>query len=301
MILKKRFESDELKVMNLLDSRMEFSEKDKQQHYNLRKGYEGEVHFDARMENIGIEHFTLNDLLLEVNNTLFQIDSTVIVQDTLYLFDVKNFEGDYYYEGDRLKKINGNEVKDPLLQLKRSNSLLRQLLDSLGFQLTIQAYAVFINPEFALYQAPKDAPIILPNQINRFLKKLNSKHSKLTPLHKKIGEKLLVLHKNDSPYTRVPQYEYDQLAKGIICGECHDFLDTIVKRDLVCNHCGSHEKIDAAVLRSVEELKFLFPERKIKTAMVYEWCNGALPLKTIRRILNANFKSIGERHTRHFL
>ena len=46
MILKSRYESEELKMMNLLQSRMEFTEKEKQRHYSLKKGYEGEVQYD---------------------------------------------------------------------------------------------------------------------------------------------------------------------------------------------------------------------------------------------------------------
>jgi hypothetical protein len=300
MILKYRYESAELKMMNLLEPRMEFTEKEKQRHFKLRKGYEGEVKYDEWMDGLLIEHLTLNDLLLEMNDTTFQIDSSVIVQDALLHFEVKNSEGDYYYEDELLKKMNGTEIKDPLLQLERSTSLLRQLLNSLAFHIEIKSYVVFINPEFTLYLALKNAPIILPSQLNRFMKKLNKKHSCLNNMHKKLAEKLLALLKVDNPYKRMPVYDYERLKKGIICGGCHHFLNTIVKSDFVCSHCGSHEKIDDAVLQSVAEIKLLFPERKITTALVYEWCNAKVPLKTIRRILNANLKSVGERHTRHF-
>jgi hypothetical protein len=300
MILKYRYESAELKMMNLLEPRMEFTEKEKQRHFKLRKGYEGEVKYDEWMESLEIEHLTLNDLLFEVNETTFQIDSSVIVQDALLLFEVKNSEGDYYYEDERLKKMKGTEIKDPLLQLERSTSLLRQLLQSLGFHLEIKPYIVFINPEFTLYQAPKNAPILFLSQLNRFMKKLNKKPSKLNNMHKKLAEKLLALHMVDNPYKRLPAYDYEKLKKGIFCGECHHVLDTIVKRDLVCSNCGNHEKIDAAVLRSVGEIKLLFPERKLTTTLVSDWTNGILSRKTIRHILRNNFNAIGTKRHQHF-
>jgi hypothetical protein len=287
-------------MLDWLAPRMDFTEKEKQRHFSLRKGFEGEIKFDSWMENLQIEHLTLNDLLLEVGGTTFQIDSLVIVQDTILVFEVKYYEGDYYYEGERLKKINGSEIKDPLLQLKRSISLLRQLFESLGFHLTIESSVIFINPEFTLYQSPKDAPIIFPSQLNRYMKKLNKKQSKLTILHRKIAEKLLQLHQTDSPYKRVPKYEYEKLAKGFICGECHQLLDKIEKKDFVCSHCGTHEKIDHAVMRSIEEIMLLFPEKKLTTALVYDWCKGVLPIKAFRRVLNKNFSSVGDRHTRHY-
>jgi hypothetical protein len=300
MIIKTRVKSNELKMLDCLAPRMEFTEKEKQRHYSLRKGFEGEIKFDIWMESLEIEHLTLNDLLLEVGGTTFQIDSLVIVQDNILVFEVKYYEGDYYYEGERLKKINGSEIKDPLLQLKRSISLLRQLFESLGFKLVIVSSVVFINPEFTLYQSPKDAPIIFPSQLNRYMNSLNKKHSKMTTLHRKMAEKLLQLHQADSPYKRVPKYDYDHLVKGFMCGECHQPLDRTEKKEFVCSHCGTHEKIDAAVMRNIEEIKLLFPEKKLTTALVYDWCNGVLPIKAIRRVLNKNFSPVEDRHTRHY-
>ncbi|GAM15360.1 NERD domain-containing protein [Mesobacillus selenatarsenatis] len=300
MIIKKRVKSNELKMLDWLAPRMEFTEKEKQRHYSLRKGFEGEIKFDIWMEALEIEHLTLNDLLLEVGGTTFQIDSLIIIQDAILVFEVKYYEGDYYYEGERLKKINGSEIKDPLLQLQRSISLLRQLFESLGFRLVIESSVVFINPEFTLYQSPKDATIIFPSQLNRYMKKLNKRQSKLTNLHRKIAEKLLQLHQTDSPYKRVPRYDYDQLAKGLMCEECHHPMNRTEKKEFVCSHCGTHEKIDAAVMRSIEEIRLLFPERKLTTALIFDWCNGVLPIKAVRRVLNKHCSPVGDRHMRYY-
>ncbi len=47
MAYKPRIESNELKILRVLNIRMILSEKDKQQYFTLKKGYEGEVMFDA--------------------------------------------------------------------------------------------------------------------------------------------------------------------------------------------------------------------------------------------------------------
>lgn len=300
MKLKKRNEPDELKIMNLLEPRMIFTEKEKQRHYSLRKGYEGEVQYDIWMESLEIEHLIMNDLLLEVGGTTFQIDSLVIVQYEILVFEVKYYEGDYYYEGERLKKINGNEVKDPLLQLKRSISLLRQLFESLGFNIVIESSVVFNNPEFTLYQSPKDAPIIFPSQLNRYMKKLNKKQSKLTNLHRKIAEKLLELHTVDNPYKRVPKYEYEQLKKGIVCGDCHTFFEEPKGRSFTCGHCGRKESIESAIMRNTYAFKILFPDKKITTTAIHDWCNHVLSKKIIRRVLTKNLTLIRNNKLTYF-
>ncbi|WP_342728897.1 MULTISPECIES: nuclease-related domain-containing protein [Virgibacillus] len=139
--------------------------------------------FDSLTEKLQCECLILNDLLLIVNNTTFQIDSLIILAGKIYFFEVKNYEGDYYYEYDKLFKKPNLEVINPYLQLSRSESLLRQLLLSLGFKLQIDASIVFINPKFTLYQAPLDKPIIFPTQVKQYMENLNIIPSKLTESH----------------------------------------------------------------------------------------------------------------------
>ena len=141
-------------------------------YFNLEKGFAGEVQFDLLTEELQCDCLILNDLLLEVNKTKFQIDTAIIFQETIYLSEVKNYEGDFYYESDIFYTFSGKEKKDPLDQLNRGKSLFRQLLQSLGYHLTIDGSVVFVNPEFFLYQAPKNLPFIFPTQLNRFMKKL---------------------------------------------------------------------------------------------------------------------------------
>lgn len=158
MSFKSRSESDEIKILRFLNLRMELDEKDKKRFRNLVKGFEGEVMFDALTEKLQSPSLILNDLLLEANNSKFQLDSLIIFQEKINLFEVKNYEGDFYFEGDRFYALPKKEYKNPHLQLQRSESLLRQLLETLGYRIPIEAYVVFINPSL---------PVIKPHLMNR--------------------------------------------------------------------------------------------------------------------------------------
>lgn len=98
---------------------MNLSKQDKQYHYNLKKGYEGELLFDSLTKKLRCECLILNDLLLEVNLTTFQIDSLIITQGKLFYYEVKNQEGDYYYEADKFFRKTKIETANPLLQVQR--------------------------------------------------------------------------------------------------------------------------------------------------------------------------------------
>lgn len=293
MFKKNRYESEELRVMKALNNRMELAEKEKQYYLNLQKGFEGEVMFDAHLHKVGIQSFVLNDLLFEWSHSHFQIDSLMILQQLINLFEVKNFEGEYYFDGDKFKKLNGTEVKNPLLQLERNESLLRQLMNYFGFKIPLQSYLVFVNPEFTLYQAPLDSRIILPTNLNRFIQKMNKQMSALNHLHERLSEKLLESHITKSPFTKVPDYDYSQLRKGVFCQACGSQIEEFHASTFVCKTCGKQENTKNTLLITIEEFRNLYPSLKVSTNIIYDWSGGVFPKKTIRRILKESFKVSG--------
>lgn len=278
--------------MKSQDARMDYIKAEKQYFFNQIKGYEGELLFDSFTEKLLCDCLVLNDLLLQFNNITFQIDSLLVTPEVLYLFEVKNYEGDFYYESDRLYKRPKMERNNPLIQLHRSESLLRQILQSYGFTMPIQAYVVFVNPAFTLYQAPLDIPIIFPTQLTSFLQNLNMSTAKLNNKHKMLAEKLVSMHLQESPYSTLPGYKYETFRKGICCEKCGSLSIKIGGRKCICIGCEHEELINDAVLRSVEELKLLFPEYKITTNLVHDWCKVVNSKKRIQRVLEKNYKTV---------
>lgn len=298
---KTRKKSAELRCMESLYNRMTLSDKDQQHFLNLSKGYEGEVMFDSLTERLNCECLIVNDLLLQVNNTTFQIDSLIFKPEQVYLYEVKNFDGDYFFEGNRFYKTPKQEYTNPLHQLERTESLLRQLFKNLGYNFRIESSVVFINPEFTLYQAPFDKPLILPTQLQRYLKSLDTISTKISGKLKILADKLISLHLDKSPYSQVPPYCFDYLKKGITCANCSSLSVILEGRTCVCIDCGNREKVASAVLRCVEEFKLLFPEQKITTKTIYEWCGGIISKKWIGSILGENFKMIGSRQWTYYV
>lgn len=295
MVIKPRNNPLKLKLQGFLKYRLKLSENVKQYYLYQDKGFEGEQKFDEWLENFLGDYLILNDLLLEINNTIFQIDSMLISQETIHLFEVKNYEGDYYIkDGQWYSSFSGNEIKDPLLQLKRSESLLRQVLQSIRSNFSIKSYIVFINPDFTLLQASKELPIIYPNQINRFVKRLDQQlSSKLNQRHMKLAEQLISMNLIEDAYSKLPKYEFDQLQKGITCAKCISFMSTRERYKVICNECGYTEGVESSVIRSVREFKLLFPVRKITTNVIFEWCEELVNKKRIKRILSKHVKRMG--------
>lgn len=110
-------------------------------------------------------------------------------------------------------------------------------------------------------------------------------------------QKLMAAHQNEYPFSKYPPYQFDQLKKGKMCAMCHSLSTFQRDRRLVCNDCGHEEAIEAAFLRAVTELRLLFPDRKITTNLVYEWCGEdegeGGSRKRVVRILRKNLGAKG--------
>jgi hypothetical protein len=302
-ILKQRYESDELLYLRYLNPRMKLSFDDVNYLKYLEKGFEGEKKFDEILiRNLTGNWLLLNDLLFEHNRNFSQVDSLAISNGKIHHFEVKNNEGDHFIKGESWYHINKTEIKNPYQQLKRCETLLRGLLHNLRVNDVLESNLVFVNSDFFLYNAPMNLPIIYPPQINRYINNLNLKTTSLKDSDYRLAEKLLSLHIDKSPFTRKPFYHFEQLEKGIVCGRCQS-LTTEIKAlgRLICRNCGFEEDVMNGVLRNVEIFKFLFPERKITTEAIYEWCKVIGSRKTIRRILTENLQHMGSTRSTYFV
>ncbi|WP_077618908.1 nuclease-related domain-containing protein [Bacillus sinesaloumensis] len=294
MIIKARGENLELNTFHCLRVRKKLEKKDEDNYKSLKKGWHGELQFDQLLLGLTNECLILNNLLLEVSNTLFQIDSLLMTQKKSYIFEVKNFDGDFYIENDRMHMLTGKEIKNPLIQLSRSESLFRQLLQELRLNAVVESKIVFINPEFYLYDAPQKGPFVFHAQLNRFLKSLDNAAGTtgVSDGRLRFAKRLVDLHIAKSPFSKIPAYTYEELEKGIVCKRgCLDYEDTN-RQTLVCKKCGFVEDKETAVLRSIEEFKLLFPDKQITVNIIHEWCKVIKSKKTIQKVLTKNFDLI---------
>ena len=279
--------SKELQIYRSIHPRMNLSASQKHKYDKLNKGYQGEWKFYQLLdENPSTNRIALYDFLLESNETEFQIDSLIFHHNTIFPLEIKNFEGDFYFEENNWYVVNSKrEIRNPLLQLQRTEFLFKQVLHNLHVKTEVKPYLVFVNDAFTLYQSPIGPPIIYPTQLKRFINHVNTNSRPLTLQHKNLANKLISMHKEESANSRTPGYEYNQLKKGIVCKNCYGFLSPFTKVRLKCQQCNSEENIETAVMRAVDEFALLFPDRRITTGMIYEWCPVVNNKERIRKIL----------------
>lgn len=284
---QKPHKSKELQILQFLETRTTLTSEQLKTYHNLSKGYVGEKRFyELLKKNLSINSIVLHSLLLESNDTTFQIDCLIILQNSIYLIEVKNYEGDFYLKNKSWYALaTKREVNNPLIQLERSAFLLRNLLQANGFQFKISPYIVFVNQTFTLYEAPLKFPLIFPTQVHRFIEMLNNHPSRITQTHKNMAQRLEKLHITESLYGSLPNYHLQQLQRGIFCYKCGCLMRRVAYKKLSCNKCKYTENVDSGVLRSIVEFSILFPEQNITTSSIHDWCGIIGSKERIRKIL----------------
>lgn len=300
MFLNDRTASNELRTLRSLNARTTLSKKEFRYYWNLERGFEGECWLDKRLEVLPDQVLILRDLTYEVNHTTFQIDTLLIFQEKLYLLDVKNNDGDYYIEDGVWKTIQGTEIKNPQHQLTRCTSLLRKLLQTIGVNLNISAHLIFVNPEFALYQAPRTTEMVFPTQLNRFIEKLKNEPCNLSRQHQRATNQLLEKRLKENRHQNQFTYKFNQMKKGLLCPDCYGFMRRYNNRNMICHKCKKKLSIGSALLESIKEFISLFPNEKLTRRIIYEFCGTTISEDTIRKLLNEKYHLIHQGRTSYY-
>ncbi|PWU69632.1 nuclease-related domain-containing protein [Gracilibacillus dipsosauri] len=298
MIAKPRKKPNELIAYEYLSKRKPLTEEEKKRYRSLAKGFEGEVMFDTYLDKLKGEHIILKDLFLH-HSKYCQIDTILLKNGKIFLFEIKNFQGEYYWHDDKLWLVNDVEIDNPIAQRDRAHSVLRRLLQSLNINLPLLSYVIFVNPECSIFQAPLDKQLILPTQINRFIMHFPAT-AKITSQEKQASEKLLTNHIEHPPFNPFPTYPYEELQKGIPCDQCGEMNTHPKKQSIECRLCNYIEKGSDAIIRVCKEHQFLFPERKITSSAIYHWCGKLVSKRRIFRILEQYYDKRGEHRWIYF-
>ncbi|WP_423188805.1 nuclease-related domain-containing protein [Alkalibacterium sp. f15] len=284
---KIRKKSYQLQYLESVNTRTKLPYAQQQYLLNLKKGYEGEQKFDERIE----EHFeddvtVINDLLVSYNGSTAQIDTLLVIGDTFYLYEIKNYEGEFQKLPGQFRKLNGQEFICPSIQLNRAKKVLEQMISQWSEAVEIKPYVLFINASFTLFDAQTSDPFILPTQINNHLEKLKNRNTKLSKGQVNIVNKLQSEQLSNQRYKETShEFKYEDMKKGIICNGCQSFNVIVTERKATCLECENVDDINRLILSHVEEIEMLFPKLKITTSLVYDWIDGSISKRRIGRFL----------------
>ncbi|MFC3900321.1 nuclease-related domain-containing protein [Aliicoccus persicus] len=283
MILTERKPSEELLYYRALSKRVDLSKNQQLKLKRLESGYEGECTYDEVYESI-ISHLPVfRDVYLEIEGSHVQCDALIVHDNGYLLHEIKNYNGEFHYNGNQWL-LRGNEVsEDPIIQLERTRKKFIKLKYSNNVQFNIDGKVVFTHIDFSLelIDTPSTDKIILRNQLKRHLSSLKD----LTYNDQSLNRVELIKNNIVANPFHNEKANFSDLKKGVYCRNCSSFNIQKSKFHFQCKNCLSKYTIHTIVLQAISDHKSLFNNREFIKKEIYDILNGSISMQTIYNVL----------------
>ncbi|TDM07681.1 nuclease-related domain-containing protein [Macrococcus lamae] len=263
-----------------------------------QQGLNGEKLFEElvmRYVDHGSAYF---DLRLTVFDKEFQIDCLIVMQDDIYIFEVKwsNYDivvkdGRYYFSDTM------NEITSYSLQKDRTPKLINEFLKKHQLNYTWHYYHVFINPEQQVYGVQQ-----VDHCFHYYTAISLLRQTSAVPCfypHDHLHDILIKEHIVKSRHEKDYSIEFKDCGKGVLC-ECGTrFLEKCSNRLYTC-HCGKHYSADKYLKLAAAELELLFPDQPLNVRHMMIWTENSVSRKTVSRFLSKSYQKIGQKKGTHY-
>lgn len=284
MIIQERKIGKELLYYRALNRRM-YLNKEAQKRLEIHeRGYKGEVTYDKVYDGVLNHLYVFRGVYLRIEDSTLQCDSLIVSDNGFIVHEIKNYNGNYKYEGEKWFVRNFEISDDPLIQLKRTMTKMIKLKYSNNLNFTIEGKIVFPNIDFSLSSAHDNIWdfTVMRNQLKRHLSSLKS--YPVTHHAVELVEAIQSHMVEDTFFDKVA--DFDQLKKGVYCRSCGSF--DVVKSGVIfmCKKCSHKDTIHTVILSAIAELNALFHNEYITKNKVWELLGRQVGRTTITRILN---------------
>lgn len=300
MIIKERTKSKTHRIYESLAQRMYLSVKEYAYYRRLVAGYEGECSFDVLLRALICHCLILNDLQLQNGKAEFQVDTAMLKGGKLYVFEIKNFTGINEWHPLHFKRPGDFWYENPTLQLEKLKARLEIYLHNLGVDVEIEYRVVFVNPEFTLVGTEKIPEFVLPTEIPALLRELNQPATPVTQAERDLARKLIADHDAEYIGRKIPKYTQAMLRRGVLCPSCVSLGMALKGHGLTCYSCGHQISAQEGIRHSIAEYKLLFPEAKLTTSAITNWC-GEVSSDRVYRALQGNYQAVGKNRARYYV
>lgn len=240
--------------------RRELTRNEKFQMENLIKGFEGECLYDEILNTVGHENlYVLRDLYLNINNSVIQYDSIIVMNNRIVVNEVKNLNGDYRYENNGWYKNNKQMESDPFIQLSRGKSRLINLRQKSSWDFEVDGNIIFTNDDFSFVSDNEgmQSQAVMRSRLKKYFRSF--KQEAVGNNAKEVVQ-LIKSAIVDNPKLPEP-VDITQLKRGLYCGNCISYNLFKGQFQFVCEDCGSIESYETHLLRAMFDYKYLFPNQ----------------------------------------
>lgn len=262
MILTERKVPFELMYMRAFSRRVEMNSKDARTLSVLESGYEGEVHYDKVLEEIGHESLIVfRDIYVKAGDAVAQFDSIVIDGNSVTVNEIKNYSGIYSYNDGQWFSGKFEVTEDAISQLKRAMGKLKKIKYESKMDFDVSGKIIFPNLDlqFDCDDERARSLVVMRNQLKEYLKSFRS--SGVSEQSKEIAR---VIYRKiiDNPYFD-KSADITDLKRGLYCSSYGGFDLDIQKYYVYCRRCKCRESKESHIIRVFSDFQALFRHEKM--------------------------------------
>lgn len=283
-----------LNYLQTLEGRAQLNSAQRKDLMSYQSGLEGESIFRSILNTIDGLNYLYN---FEFNH--LQIDFLVELDNTLIIFEVKHYSGEWKIEGDYIKNNFNTQIQSPIIQLKKIVYSLYTSLHHLDIDVKIKSYIIFTNPHFLLLNKHSSfSQIILPHQLYKIFQIID-----VYPKQSKYLSQIKQLQSNHSSYYQKEVItDFSSIHSGLRCPYCKK-LYTIkiesIKKFNICQYCMKKISNQHLVSFNLKEL-YTLKMKPFDLNEAINWCKPMQP-HIIRRVCNQYFLSNKKRNKQFYI
>ena len=284
MFVTERRQSENLVYLEMLAKRAELDGKEKRALERYRSGFEGEREYDAVLDAVGHGSlYVFRDIWLGIGDGKVQLDALIVADNMLIVNEIKNYSGNYSYEGG-VWKVRGRQIsEDPVSQVSTAANKLLRLRYDVGMPFEVQKEIIFVNPY--LIFGPTDFEnldmFVMRNRLKQYFRSLNNNRAgeSAKVLAGEIAKRII-----PSPHP-VTVSENAEIRRGVNCHRCQSFNVWLERYCAGCRECGYIEPFEWLVVRAAVEFSILYPGVPVARQRVQDLLGGEVHPKKIQRHL----------------
>lgn len=283
--------------LRALEGRTNFSIEQRKEMYVDQLGDEGEKYFKSVLDTIENIQY-ISNFEISVSNHV-QIDFLVAASEKIFIFEIKHYSNEWFFEDDYIKSSNGQKYHSPMIQVAKIKKEVQNILNKTGISREIQAFIIFTNPHFNLV-GERPPNIILLHEIPQLFKIIDTHHELDNEVILTILKQFESIH--STYYHKNIALVKDKVASGLRCPKCRKMYTisfSKFQRKYFCYYCKEHLNSENIIYSNLQEL-FIIKRKPFKLKEAIEWCQP-VQAHTVRRVCQKHFKSQNVRNKRFYI
>ncbi|WP_271400518.1 nuclease-related domain-containing protein [Salinicoccus roseus] len=290
--MEKRRQTKEHQWLRVMAERNGLDESGRRRLDALDTGHAGECEFDRWIEEFGGEGWRVyRDVWIDAGGPT-QIDTMIVMEAGIFIFDVKNYSGAYAYSGGKWS-VNGRPlIKDIFVQLKRSMEKVQFMMREIDPSVPAEGAIIFINEHFSFEaeDAVQDR-VVMRHCLKKHILGMARGQLRLRMPVEALCREIEAFF-IDCPYSppRCDAALYLRVDKGLRCHRCGEFEHEVMRYHFRCLYCGYREAKEKAVLRSICEYGVIRNDCMLRVADIHHFLGGTVGERYVRSILIKYFR-----------